>query len=320
MKFLFTLLFLAVATIGVAQKKQNVYFFKDDGSYAEIPDSADFVRIVSEPDSGSTLYIINEFYKNEHRKLIGKSSTIIPVKFEGQTASYYENGNRKEINNYKKGMPVGNQFEFYPNGKIYLTKQYADDNDKNHDLVDFEIIANYDSLGNTLAEGGEGHFKFYDSKFKNVILEGDVKAGKKSGKITGEQDGRTFVENFVNGKFIDGVTTDKAGVYITYKDINESLPEFIGGPTEFSKYLGKNISYPLLERERGIQGKAVVIFTVEADGSISNIGVQHPSTKNFDNEAIRVIKKSPKWKPGMQHAAPVRARFTQAISFSLGSR
>ena len=320
MKLLFTFLLVAVAIACFAQKRQNVYFFKDDGSYAELLDSADFVRIVSEPDSGSTLYNINDYYKNNHRKLIGKSSSIIPVAFEGQTASYYENGNRKEVNNYKKGKLVGDQYEFYPNGKIYLTTYYADDNVKNNGLTDFEIFANYDSLGNVLAEDGEGNFKFYNSKFTSVILEGNLKAGKKDGKIIGEQNGRTFVENFINGKFIDGVSTDKAGMTISYKDINEALPEFLGGPIGFNKYLSQNIWYPELERQQRIQGKAVVVFTVETDGSLSNIKVQHPSTKNFDNEAMRVIKKSPKWKPGIQHGVPVRTRFTQAISFTLGGR
>lgn len=77
-----------------AQKKQNVYFLKDNGKYVTERDSADYTRIVQEPDSGSKLYNVVEYYPNGNPKMIAKSSAVDLIKLEGQTISFYQNKNK----------------------------------------------------------------------------------------------------------------------------------------------------------------------------------------------------------------------------------
>lgn len=97
----------------------------------------------------------------------------------------------------------------------------------------------------------------------------------------------------------------------------EEMPEFPGGQAEMMKWLQKNVQYPPIAAENNIQGRVMVSFVVEPNGSISNVQVVRGVDPNLDKEAMRVVKSMPKWKPGMQTGKPVRARFTLPVQFRL---
>jgi protein TonB len=97
----------------------------------------------------------------------------------------------------------------------------------------------------------------------------------------------------------------------------EIYPEFEGGAKAWAKFLQRHLRYPLQAMEEGRQGKVFVSFIVEKDGSVSHVQLIKGSGYGMDEEAIRVISKSPKWKPGRQNNANVRVRFTMPISFAL---
>ncbi|GAB3918041.1 energy transducer TonB [Mucilaginibacter boryungensis] len=97
----------------------------------------------------------------------------------------------------------------------------------------------------------------------------------------------------------------------------EEQASFPGGLGKFGDYLGKNIRYPAVARENNVQGKVFLTFVVERDGSLTDIKVLRGIGSGCDEEAIRVIKASPKWKPGMQNGRAVRSQFTVPISFTL---
>ncbi len=101
--------------------------------------------------------------------------------------------------------------------------------------------------------------------------------------------------------------------------IVEENPEFPGGEVELFKYLGKNTKYPAIAKDAGIQGIVYVQFVVMEDGSINPNMITilrgvHPA---LDNEAIRVVKKMPKWKPGRQRGKPVRVYYKLPFRFTL---
>jgi TonB family protein len=96
-----------------------------------------------------------------------------------------------------------------------------------------------------------------------------------------------------------------------------SLPEFPGGLEAFGKFLSTNIKYPASAREQKIQGRVIITFIVERDGSLSNERVVKGITGDLDNEALRVMKLSPQWKPGMQGNRPVRVQYSVPINFAL---
>lgn len=97
----------------------------------------------------------------------------------------------------------------------------------------------------------------------------------------------------------------------------EEMPEFPGGQAAMMKWLNSNINYPPIAAENNIQGRVMIRFVVEPDGSISNVEVLRGVDPNLDREATRVVSKMPKWKPGMQTGKPVRARFTLPVQFRL---
>jgi protein TonB len=97
----------------------------------------------------------------------------------------------------------------------------------------------------------------------------------------------------------------------------EEQASFPGGLEKFGNYLFKNIRYPAVARENNVQGKVFLTFVVEKDGSLTDIKVLRGIGSGCDEEATRVIKASPKWKPGMQNGRAVRSQFTVPISFTL---
>jgi len=97
----------------------------------------------------------------------------------------------------------------------------------------------------------------------------------------------------------------------------EQVPEFPGGLNEFMVFLSKNIRYPAKARENKVQGRVIISFIVERDGSLSDVHVVRGIGYGADDEALRVIKLSPNWKPGVQNGHPVRVAYSVPISFSL---
>ncbi|MBP3714992.1 MAG: TonB family protein [Phocaeicola sp.] len=97
----------------------------------------------------------------------------------------------------------------------------------------------------------------------------------------------------------------------------EEQPEFPGGQIELMKFLQKNIKYPTISQENGVQGRVIVQFVVNRDGSIVDTQVMRGVDPYLDKEALRVVSAMPKWKPGKQRGKPVRTRFTLPVQFRL---
>ena len=100
-------------------------------------------------------------------------------------------------------------------------------------------------------------------------------------------------------------------------DVVEQMPSFPGGPQALLNYLSEHINYPEGYEEICIQGRVVVTFVVEKDGSLSDITVVKSLEKAFDEEALRAVKSMPKWIPAMQNGEPVRVKFAVPVNFRL---
>lgn len=99
----------------------------------------------------------------------------------------------------------------------------------------------------------------------------------------------------------------------------ETQPTFPGGMTRFYEYLRKAVKYPQEAQEKNIQGKVFLSFVVEKDGELTDIKVQRKLGGGTDEEAVRVIKASPRWVPGTQWGKPVRVKYNIPISFTLSA-
>ena len=97
----------------------------------------------------------------------------------------------------------------------------------------------------------------------------------------------------------------------------EEMPEFPGGMAECMKFLSKNIKYPTISQENGVQGRVIVQFVVNRDGSIVDPVVVRGVDPYLDKEALRVIASMPKWKPGKQRGKEVRVKYTVPVTFRL---
>ena len=100
-------------------------------------------------------------------------------------------------------------------------------------------------------------------------------------------------------------------------DMVEQMPAFPGGMQELMVYLGKNIKYPTIAQENGTQGRVIIQFVVERDGTISDVRVARGVDPYLDKEAVRVVKSMPKWIPGKQNGKAVRVKFTVPVMFRL---
>lgn len=97
----------------------------------------------------------------------------------------------------------------------------------------------------------------------------------------------------------------------------EQEPEFPGGESAMFQFIQKNVQYPMVAREQGIQGRVFVSFIVDKDGSISNVEIVKGVHASLDQEAMRVVKKMPKWSPGKSNGKPVKVKMRLPITFTL---
>ena len=124
-----------------------------------------------------------------------------------------------------------------------------------------------------------------------------------------------------HGKPVDSISTTHTITAVAPHEENnkivnyaDKMPEFIG---DMFKFLRDNLRYPQLAREQNSQGTVYLSFVVEKDGAVANISSLRGVDGGCTEEAIRVVKLMPKWKPGMNHGEPVRVQFNLPIKFTL---
>ena len=133
------------------------------------------------------------------------------------------------------------------------------------------------------------------------------------------------------------LSTEDEGLAITVKDyvaestyveeeieeevpfaIVEHKPKFQGGDqNDFTKWVFNNIVYPEIAKENGVQGRVILQFTVDKDGSVKNVKVLRGVDSSLDKEAVRVVSSSPKWEPGRQRDKPAKVTFVFPVIFQL---
>ncbi|RZK52471.1 MAG: TonB family protein [Pedobacter sp.] len=312
----------AISFFANAQKKQNTYLLKNNNKEVFNRDSADFIRIIEEPDPGEKNYILKEFYKNGVDRTLGKVSAFKPsLVYEDTLISFYADGKKRSVVNYKNGKKLGMAFEFFKNGEVKKQKEYLPRNtgDKTQTYIneDAKVLYQADSLGKVLVKDGNGHAVDFEVEKDDVFIEeGGYKDGFKQGTWTGKyQSGKSnYNETYNLGKLVSGIKTIGDKKY-EYTDLG-SPPSFRGGINQFYKYLSNSIRFPKDAMERGIKGKVLISFTIEKDGKITEAKIEKGVNPSIDQEALRVIRASPDWIPGIQRGAYVKVKYNIPISFN----
>lgn len=154
------------------------------------------------------------------------------------------------------------------------------------------------------------------------IVEDDVDLEEEDKIETTEENNQIVSHSTGEGPATPVVAQVQGPVHVEVEDneIHETVDhqaEFPGGEQACYEWLGKNLKYPSRCQSEGIQGRVIVKFVVEKDGSINNVTVQRSPDDDLSKEAIRVVKAMPKWKPARMGVRPVRSYFTLPVMFRL---
>jgi TonB family protein len=128
--------------------------------------------------------------------------------------------------------------------------------------------------------------------------------------------GALIITTVKHQKEIDNELISQPDVF----DKVDEMPQFPGGMPAMMQYLSSNIRYPEDAKEAGAQGRVIVSFIVEKDGSISNAKVTKPTYSSLDEEALRLVSAMPNFIPGKQNGEAVRVKYSFPVSFRLGSK
>ena len=112
-------------------------------------------------------------------------------------------------------------------------------------------------------------------------------------------------------------TRDVPSVDTNVYENADVMPSYPGGSNGLMQYIAKNLKYPLVCEENGIQGRVVVSFVVEKDGSVADVNVTKSVNPALDKEAKRLVNSMPKWSPGKIDGKPVRVKYSIPITFRL---
>ena len=212
--------------------------------------------------------------------------------------------------------------EYYRNGCLYTTGSYFRSWPKEipdgHFVVYGEngLKSHEYNYKDSLMEGEElfydslGHIE-YQLNYKHGRMDGPLKGYYSSGKLRRE-------EVYKDSAFISGHCYDESGAELKYCPRFEQ-PEFPGGERQMMHFVQEKVVYPDFERENDIQGRVIVKFVIEKDGSLSDIRVAKHVSKGLDTVALNIVKQFPKFKPGKKEGEIVRMTVAFPLKFKLSS-
>ena len=266
-----------------------------------------YIRIIKDYYLDREIYNILDYYKSGIIKRTGISETKDRLIKTGEFISYYENGNRKSIVNYRKNKDFGNCFEFYEDGNKKLDAEYIEGKEKN--TTELKIIQFWNSKNIQTVIDGNGDYEEIREEF---FAKGKIKNGFKEGSWEGydKKIGYTFNENFKDQKLISGVSIDSNKVEHLYT-VLEIRPTPDKGINDFYKHIGKTFRVPNI---RGLKGIVYVKFIIETNGTAQEIKVLKDIGYGTGEEAIRAVSSYKDWKPGEQRGIKVRCKYSLPIT------
>ena len=319
MRSFLVLLLIFVFTKTSAQELKFTFFMKDNEIRVSSPEEADFIRIVKVTDTNLKKYEFGEYYKNDTIKRHGFTSSYAHfLVLEGVVKEYNKSGIKTSEKTYEKNQLVGETRFFYLNGQLkkvieYIKKEKT--KKKTEDLMPaFKVLAVYDSLGVQTVSNGNG---FAEEKEHAYIHKGKYKNGYKDSVWIGSnpEEDFSYEEMYAEGKFLSG-TSLKFGKRIEYSEV-EVRPDFKGGLEKFYRFVGQEFNFPGAAKNSGVSGRVILSFNIETDGNITDIVILNDPGLGTADEAVRVLKMSPKWIPGTLRGIPVRVSFTLPIMLNL---
>jgi TonB family protein len=247
-------------------------------------------------------------------KLLAQSDTSIVHK---DTAFYkFENG---FLHSCQRDIAEGYSISAGTNPNIHLyTVNYLQ---SDNFMVAFEV---YDKTFSNKENNVKSNLRIKNGKYEELYISGEkrLSCNYVENKLDGEF--KVFYKNgtvkraeqWQNGEWKNGACFDEDGNKIEYCSYQE-LAEFDGGLSELYKYIGQTLIYPKIAQRNGIEGKVILSFTIDTDGSITDIKIVKSINTFLDAEAYRIVKEMPNWKPGKFEGKLVKTEFSLPINFKL---
>ena len=264
------------------------------------------IAFILPPDTAvdKQLFIVKGYYPNGKIKMIAGSSLThsLPLKLQGNYIDFFPNGHKMRITNFVNGRQLGDVIAYFPNGRFYYKKTFSEEITEKPDILLDDCS---DSTGKVLTENGNGYWVEYKEDFSSVSAKGKVVNGRPDSTWSFVQaNGYTAVRRYKDGKPLSVISVNQAASYP-------------GGPDNLSRFIAMHVRYPQQAHDQGIVGTVTVSFVVEKDGSLSNVHVKQGIGGGCDEEAVRVVKLSPKWHPAIQDGVPLRVDYSVPVNFSL---
>lgn len=315
--FLSIALFLLISS-GKCQTKSIdtlVVLYNSHGYVVRNIDSADYFVFITLPDSNDNRNNVTGFYRNGKIKFAGKdipnskSLKTGSVLFDGDYISYYQNGKRQSIVNYKMGYKDGFEYFYYANGQMYSSyKHILGDKIINDQTLYWEC---YDAKGNQICNNGEGRWVTYDDSCKNVKLEGQVVKGHREGEWKGSistpgQIKYTYI--YKGGNVVSAIGYDQTGKPYPFNNEFERAA-YRSGTITFLDVLRSNIKLP-----KDSTGKRMSIdtlhvsFVIEKDGHLDEFNVIGNVTAPLKDAVLAGLAKCHDWTPERIFGIPFRTR------------
>lgn len=306
----------------------SIFSSKEEAPISKVEDNSDVLidnlAMSDEEVKSSLIKFIEVFYNDQKKGYFDPPSYFPPI-----TQTYYNFHNLtyqriKEIHWKRladmKDLDLSwdvSSLEFERNGNEivvnYLTRLNYFQPSKNQDVsadVRFEMIINEEGKISSLRE----------TEILNLVESPRSYQADTSSLV----DGNNIYENKTSAKDVQsGTESQKVEVVDDVKLYDsgnvESVPEYRGGPKALAMFIASRLRYPAKARENRIHGKVYISFVIEKNGSLSEFKVIKGIGSGCDEEAIRVLKLSPNWKPGAVKGSPVRTSYILPVSFQLAN-
>jgi antitoxin component YwqK of YwqJK toxin-antitoxin module len=273
------------------QKKLNLetkrIFYDADWKEIDDPSIAYYYRIGTVDSLGRWQGALRDYYRNGSVQMKGK---YLDGMKDGVFIYYTNRNTYSSAGRYVKEESVGKWENYHWNG-VLESEVYYNDESFTRNI--------WDSLGRQQVVNGRGKYVRWHANGQ-VAEEGNYDGGKKTGNWYGYHDDGTpyFREFYQNNRLVHGVAETKNGRRYVYDQLSQYAFPVTGMP-EFKKYLDANMRRPLSTEP--MSGVVKVVFNVGNDGSVWDFVIVQSLSQSYDQEAIRLIKEGPAWRPGVLH-------------------
>jgi hypothetical protein len=310
--FLFLISFFGYCQLGPNDKAVYLDSLKNIGT----ADNYKFIRIIKDFNLKKDLYDVSDYFQSGKIERRGSSSNPFFMAYEGPCISYYENGNRKKIENYSEKQLAGKQFEWYENGNFKLESEIILDPKTNNSIT--KIIHFWNAKNEQKVIDGEGEYDEAEAypmvnKLEVIHSKGAIKNYVKEGIWTGSflEKKFNYTEEYAKGKLITGKSVDSLGINQIYNEIF-TKPKPVRGFEDFYHFIGVNYRTP--QQVSGLTGKIYLTFVIEKDGTFNDTKIIRDIGYGTGAEAIRVLSKYGYWKPGILRGVPIRVMYSLPIT------